>query len=314
MPYGQPMERNFPATPALGRILLDSVVVLLGAACLLSSSSRPAPSTHQSSTDYWHAGKAEISRFRLEQARYGETREGDLIQVFVTEDFLPELQVKSERGDPRERGAIHILKLNSLRKFTTGIYDYSMMRSSFVPMETDEGPQLIKSTTSSQEWCGQMWLQVNRRGGKYNVERRSYFESEADRSFDVGATWTEDELWTRIRIAPDKLPLGEVQMVPGSVDLFLNHRPFKAESAVVSRLQLEGELDRLEVNYADLGRTLTIDFERAAPHRIASFVERQEKSGQVHETRGTRTHQVMDAYWNHKSLADEGLRRSLGLQ
>ncbi len=307
------MEPRTPS-PLLGRVLLDTLVVLLGTACLLSSSGCHSPVPHQPDADYWHAGKAEISRFHLEQARYGETREGDLIQVFVTEDFLPELQVKSEQGDPTERGAVHILKLNSLRKFTTGIYDYSTMRSSFVPMEASEGSQLLKSTTSSQEWCGQMWLQFNRRGGNYDIERHSYFEREADRRFSIAEAWMEDELWTRIRVAPDKLPLGEVQMIPGTFDLLLNHRAPKAESAVLSRHQLEGELDRLEVHYEGIGRTLTIDFERAAPHRIAAFVERQIKDGQIIETHGTRTHQVMDDYWNHKSLADEGLRRNLGLK
>lgn len=310
----EPMKHTSSATPALGRALLDPLVLLLGAVCLLVLSDRPAARSDPPEVDYWHAGKAEISRFRLEQSRYGETREGDLIQVFVTEDFLPELQVKSERGNPTERGAVHILKLNSLRKFVTGIYDYSMMRSSFVPMETGEGPQLIKSTTSSQDWCGQRWLQVNRRADRLHVERRSYFELPADRRFSIAETWMEDELWTRIRVAPSKLPRGEVQMVPGTFDLFLDHRAFQPESAVVSRHQLEGDLDRLEVHYANIGRTLSIDFERASPHRIVAFVESQEKDGKTIDTRGTRTHQVMDDYWNHKSLADEGLRSSLGLK
>jgi len=42
--------------------------------------------------DYWYAGKAEISSYKLEQARYGELRDGTAALIFVTEDFLPEVQ------------------------------------------------------------------------------------------------------------------------------------------------------------------------------------------------------------------------------
>ena len=51
--------------------------------------------------DYWYAGKAEISSYKLEQARYGELRDGTAALILVTEDFLPELQVKADRqNDP----------------------------------------------------------------------------------------------------------------------------------------------------------------------------------------------------------------------
>ena len=262
---------------------------------------------------YWHQGQAEISRFRLEQSRYGETREGDLIQVFVTEDFLPGPQVKSERGDPAERGAVHILKLNSLRRFRTGLYDYALMRSTFTPLQAGEGPQLLKLTASMQEWCGQMWLQLNRRGQEYHLEGHSYFEAEADRRTRLGVTWTEDELWTRIRTAPELLPEGELWMIPGSFDIFLQHRPLRAERARLTRRQLEGDRDQLEVSYDGIGRSLTITFEHSFPHRIEAFIERQTEGTVVFETRATRTHQILEDYWNHKGLADEGLRGRLGL-
>ncbi|MGB2691994.1 MAG: septum formation inhibitor Maf, partial [Thermodesulfobacteriota bacterium] len=36
---------------------------------------------------YWYDGKAEITSYKLEQARYGELHEGYAVMVFVTEDF-----------------------------------------------------------------------------------------------------------------------------------------------------------------------------------------------------------------------------------
>src|SRR5688572_8355489 len=101
---------------------------------------------------YWYQGKAELTRYALEQARYGELHKGDAVLVFVTEPFLPEKQVKLERGDPA-RG-VSVLKLNSTRKFFTGIYPYSVMTSTFTPVDFGKTGTL-KVTSSTQEWCGQ---------------------------------------------------------------------------------------------------------------------------------------------------------------
>jgi hypothetical protein len=37
--------------------------------------------------EYWYQGKAEITSYDLQQARYGENREGSAVLVFVSEDF-----------------------------------------------------------------------------------------------------------------------------------------------------------------------------------------------------------------------------------
>jgi len=36
---------------------------------------------------YWYQGKAELTSYTLEQARYGEVHPGEAVLVFVTEDF-----------------------------------------------------------------------------------------------------------------------------------------------------------------------------------------------------------------------------------
>lgn len=42
---------------------------------------------NQQFKDYWYAGKAEITSYKLEQARYGELRDGKAVLVYVTEPF-----------------------------------------------------------------------------------------------------------------------------------------------------------------------------------------------------------------------------------
>ena len=69
---------------------------------------------------YWYQGKAELTRYNLEQARYGEIHKGESVLIFVTEPFLTDKQVKQER--PQSGPAVSVLKLNLTKKFFTGIY------------------------------------------------------------------------------------------------------------------------------------------------------------------------------------------------
>ncbi|MGB2232526.1 MAG: septum formation inhibitor Maf, partial [Flavobacteriaceae bacterium] len=73
---------------------------------------------------YWFAGAAEISSYTLTQSRYGELRSGDAVLIYVTEDFLPNTQVKANNSG---ENTIKVLKLNATKNFKTGIYPYSIM-------------------------------------------------------------------------------------------------------------------------------------------------------------------------------------------
>src|SRR5690606_23926934 len=81
--------------------------------------------------DYWFGGKAEITSYELEQARYGEMRQGKSVLIFVTEPFLAKEQVKA---DEHHVDNVTVLKLNSTKNFITGIYPYSIMSSCFYPI------------------------------------------------------------------------------------------------------------------------------------------------------------------------------------
>ena len=66
----------------------------------------------QAFKDYWYAGKAEITSYKLEQARYGQIRNGKAVLIYVTEDFLPNKQVKANNQNPNN---MSVLKLNATR-------------------------------------------------------------------------------------------------------------------------------------------------------------------------------------------------------
>lgn len=98
--------------------------------------------------EYWYSGKAEITSYKLEQARYGEIHQGQAVLIYVTEDFLPHKQVKA---DQKSNNTVSVLKLNATKKFNTGIYPYSVMQSTFFPVSNNQ--HAIKITSSIQEWC-----------------------------------------------------------------------------------------------------------------------------------------------------------------
>jgi len=258
---------------------------------------------------YWFNGEAELNRYALEQARYGELHAGEAVLIFVTEDFLPDEQVKSDSNDRAATGAWPILKLNFTKKFDTGIYSYSIMTSTFTPIDLDAHPRTLKTTTSAQEWCGQTWLQLNLRDDRYRVRGYSYFESEGDVETWVEAVWLEDEIWNRIRLAPASLPTGRVRLVPGGEQSRLRHRPVSVESAEAELVKRNDGTAVYTLHYADTGRRLSVQFRQSFPHEILGW---EETTGTL-TTRAHRTHVLRDAYWRHNHNADLPLRSELGL-
>ena len=108
---------------------------------------------------YWSQGKAEINVYEISQNRYQENHSGQLVSVFVTEDFLTYKQVKNEQY--QNKNSTKILKNIQLKKFTTGVYDYSLFSSVFTPIDRSKYPKSLKVSASSQEWCGTIYTQFN---------------------------------------------------------------------------------------------------------------------------------------------------------
>lgn len=305
---------------------------LLAALVLSCGTTRGTPSYQPVATSarfdaYWRAGKAEITRFDLVQARYGERRTGDAVMIFVTEDFLVEEMVKLE-SSPRDRAFAPVLKLNVTKSFLTGIYPYSMMTSVFAPIDEVAPRQPLKVTTSVQEWCGQTWMQLNLLDGRYGVEARSYFEAEGDRRWGLEPGLLEDEIWTRIRLNPASLPVGAIRAVPSTMSARLRHVKLVAEDAIASMsseiaLPLNGadmagrSLAAYTIRYPASARSIRIVFDRSFPHHILAWSETYRDgfgdAARELTTTAVRRESTMLDYWKHNASADTVLRRELGL-
>ena len=270
--------------------------------------------------NYWSQGKAEVNVYEVSQNRYQENHSGQLVSVFVTEDFLTDKQVKNERYV--NENSTWILKNIQLKKFTTGVYDYSLFNSVFTPIDRNKFPKSLKVSASSQEWCGTIYTQFNLNlNSEYKVEHRSYFEKEGDRTTRIKSSYLEDEVFTVLRMNPLLLPLGTVQLIPPANYLQLKHlqiQSYKAFTSLIPYNEKEfsgSNLMQYKIVYPQLKRTIRIVFENKAPYKIMGWFEKFPSSfdGKLRTTSVILKTQKMLPYWKQNSLKDKQLREELGL-
>lgn len=259
---------------------------------------------------YWYAGNAEITSYKLEQARYGELREGKAVKIFVTEPFLKDKQVKA---DGNNADNIPVLKLNSTKNYLTGIYPYNIMTSSFYPVH--DNSHAIKLAFSSQEWCGQVYAQLNNRE-QFEVASHSYFETEADENIHLSKTNLEDEIWNRIRVNPSALPVGGIELIPSLEFVRLTHKQLKGYKAKATLTSTDG-LSTYQITYPQLERTLSINFTEAFPYTIESwsdsFIGGYGANAQTLTSKATKIKRIKTPYWRQNGNKDLHLRDSLEL-
>lgn len=258
---------------------------------------------------YWYDGKAEITSYQLKQARYGEIREGKAVLVFVTEPFRPDTQVKADRPDAN---SISVLKLNSTKDFITGIYPYHILTSTFFPLRA--GDHALKVSAGVQEWCGQVYTQLNNRG-QFQIKLHSYFEGEADREISLPPAHLENEIWTKIRINPQTLPVGDLRVIPALEYLRLLHKEINPYTATASLVQNQDYTYTL--HYPELNRTLVIRFAVNFPYEILGWTETYpdglSPNASLLTSQAEKITTLKTAYWKKNALIDVSLRDSLGL-
>ncbi len=260
--------------------------------------------------NYWYNGDAEITSYSLEQARYGELRSGTAVMIYVTEPFLPGKQVKADRNSSEN---ISVLKLNATKNFTTGIYPYSIMSSTFYPVQDNQ--HALKVTASIQEWCGQVYTQLNNRDS-FEVVSHSYFEKEGDQDISLEKTYLENELWNKIRINPEDLPVDKLNVIPSMEYMRLVHQPIKAYEAFAS-IKKNDELTTYTLSYPGLKRTLQINFSNSFPYTIESWTDTYPSgygpNTKFLTTKASKIKTLKTPYWRQNGNEDVSLRNSLGL-
>lgn len=264
----------------------------------------------ETSKKYWFDGKAEVSSYQLNQIRYGEIHKGTATLIFVTEPFS---KISNTKADYNNDKNIPVLKLNTTKKFNTGIYPYSMMNSTFFPFENENTS--LKIASSMQEWCGMTFIEMKNKGD-FLFSFNSYFEGTSFKDKKIAKAILEDDLWSLIRLNPELLPIGKQRIIPGMFYLNSMHKDFKSyETTITSTTDKDNTT--YNITYPKLNRSLIIQYKTAFPHNITSWKESY-TSGYGNNKKALTTearliNSIKIDYWNKNQNKDRYLRDSLGL-
>jgi len=256
---------------------------------------------------YWYQGKAELTSYDVVQERYGETRKAEQVNIFVTEDFSKSKHVKLDDAGAAGADRVPILKLNAVRRFQTGLYDYSLMESIFTPIS---GMQTLKTTATVQDWCGHVFMQSDLTPEGYRARVFSYFESEGDQDLTVPVVLLEEELWTRLRLNPASIKTGPAKVLPAALYTRLRHKSIAPQDADI-QIVTSGSTSTLTLQYNSIPRSLSIQFESNFPHKIMAWEEKNE--GKI-ASKGTLKATRMSPYWSEHDNVHAPLRDSLKLE
>ena len=264
----------------------------------------------------WYKGDAEISVYELQQNRYNAIHPGQVVTVFVTEDFLTDKQVKNDNYT--SDNSTGVLKMNRIKRFTTGIYDYSIFSSVFTNVKKSK---TYKVTTSSQDWCGQSYMQLNRDRNNYKVQVRSYFENEGDTESKVKAVLAEDEIPNLIRLDTKSLPLGDIELLPSTEYTRLKHIKFdilkgKASTGIYVGTDFTGNTLRYyTIEIPTERRAITYVYEDTDMKKIVGWTDTYPSAfdKKPRTTIAKLKFQKWLPYWNMNGLDDADIRNELGI-
>jgi hypothetical protein len=290
----------------------------------------PAAAPSSPFEPHWQDGKAELAGYRYRVTRYGEERAGHAVMITVTEPFSESRRVKADDAgaSANRTDTFEAVKVNLVRDFQTGIYDYNTMTSIFV-RSRDFSP--VKFSFSSAEWCGHVYEEIRVDRNAVLQSYRSYFDGESgDRRLgrQPGGVF-EDQLYVLLRgLRADYLRPGEkrsVPLLPGTFGRRLAHRPFDwvrasiERSAGPERITVpagEFRAARYDVKLSN-GRAGTFWVESDYPHRLVRWAwtspgSRGRATGEASET-AELAGSTRLAYWQLNGEGEERYLRSLGL-
>ncbi len=295
--------------------------LLVALALALSGAAPPRPPGDPAFGSYWHDGKDEIDGYRYTLTRYGQPRRGQAVAVYVTEPFSRSKNVKVDDPARNPADTFDVLKLNLVRDFQTGIYDYNTMTSLFV-RSADFEP--VKVSFSSTEWCGNVYEELRVDPGLVSQRLSSYFENESgareERRPPGGIL--EEELFVRLRgLGGEYLAPGArrtVPFLPGSFRRRLTHAPLRWEEATIERLAAPRAISVPAGRFQAMVYSVAIAsgprglfyVESAYPHRIVRW---EWSPAADSNDAGDLTGSERLQYWKLHNVGDERYLRQLGL-
>ncbi len=306
-------------------IPLSALLAVLPVAAVTSTSHGADPDF----SSFWHDGRAELDGYLWSVSRYGQLRSGECVMIYVTEPFSESKRVKVDDPARDPADTFDALKLNLVRDFQTGIYDYNTMTSVFCRSDDFAA---VKISFSSAEWCGHVYEELRLDPRRGSGQLFSYFQGESSTITIDGkaAGISEDNLFIILRgLRGDYLRPGETRSVPflpGAFHRRLTHSPLGWQSAEIKRL---AEPETVEVPAGEFstfvyvvrtddGREGRFFIEDDYPHRIVRWTWQAGSSASRRGREASETGQLTGTarlkYWQLNDNGDERYLDRLGLR
>ena len=215
-------------------------------------------------TDYWQNGKIETTKYELKEDSI-TVGEGSLT---FSIDYVEGVN---------NTDSIQVLHSDFTGKIHKENYDYSAMTSSYLPLNLTLRPHAMKVINSVQEPEGNSFLTLSQIPKSYEIIAKNTFQEKLKEHYILERQHLEDELWAKIRMNPNDLPTGDIEIIPSfaywqSVRKSPSIYEAKAELKDYTGTEFTGKkLQLYSLDYPDLKRNLSIIFESDFPFEIVGW-------------------------------------------
>ena len=233
--------------------------------------------TNKTFTDYWKNGKTETIKYDLKED-----------SIIVGEGSLT-FNIDYIEG-VNKTDSIQVLHSDFIGKIHKENYDYSAMTSVYLPLNLSLRPHAMKVINSVQEPSGNSFLELTQIPKSYEIVSKNTFKEKTKEQFILERQHLEDELWAKIRMNPNDLPTGDIEIIT-SFSYWQSAR--KSPSVYEAKAELKNyvgteftgkKLKIYSLDYPDLKRNLSIVFEGNFPFEIVGWkrVSEGEEIGRAH--------------------------------
>ena len=211
---------------------------------------------------YWKMQDVETTTFILKQ---DSLIIGNATLSYRLKDF----------GKDQPNGIIHSLSLNFTQKISQKNYNYSDNLTVLIPLNSLLYPHAMSIVSSSQSNDGTDYLSFQPEPKSYLFVGRNSIEPEKEIHKSTEKGNLEDEVWAKIRMKPDALPQGEIEMIPSLGYWNKIHKSPSAQEVKAGLKGLEGnpKFKIYSLDYPELKRKLEIIFETNFPYQVVEFRE-----------------------------------------
>lgn len=253
--------------------LLLSILAVMAVLCVLPEASCDSPGYPPGYFDNpaWDNGKAELCVYEATVEKYRRPRTASVKMILVKERFCADKLVKTAA----EEESFEVIKFHSIQKVPTGIYDYFQTKSIFFDRGTG---RVVKYTMSSQDGCGNTFMEFLARGRKGTFLFHSYWDDQGDRALELDIT---DEVFydalpvtlrTRLTEGLDE----RISLIPGLVsNKMVAPSPFEARLTMVKRagsdMGLPDRKELFEVTVVTGTAKEVLLFDAAFPNRLVRW-------------------------------------------